>query len=40
MYYKKIYLKNIDRDKLNNILYGNICYYILIEIYNQNKLYE
>jgi diadenosine tetraphosphate (Ap4A) HIT family hydrolase len=36
---KILYFKNIRRDKLNNILYTNIYFYILVENYDQNRLY-
>jgi hypothetical protein len=32
---KILYFKNISRNKLNNILFANICVYILIKIYGQ-----
>jgi hypothetical protein len=28
---KNLYFKNIRRDKLANIIYSNICFYILIK---------
>jgi hypothetical protein len=37
---KIIYFKNTHRDNLNNISYINICMYILVEKYGQNRTYE
>jgi hypothetical protein len=37
---KILYFKDIRRDKLNNILFANIWFYMLIKIYGQSKLYE
>jgi hypothetical protein len=37
---KIIYFKNTYRDKSNNISFVNICMYILIEKYGQNRAYE
>jgi hypothetical protein len=37
---KILYSKNIHRGKLNNILFANIWFYILIKIYGQSRLYE
>jgi hypothetical protein len=37
---KILYFKNSRRDKLNNILYTNIYFYILVENYDQSRLYE
>jgi hypothetical protein len=36
---KILYFENIRRDKLN-ILYVNIYFYILLENYDQSRLYE